>query len=216
MESKKIRIVLAEDHHVVRAAVASFLGRELDFVIVAEVDEAAKLPSTLAATRPDVLILDAHMPGHRVIETARAVRRDHPSVRILVLSAYKRREYVVGLIEAGAYGYVLKDDPPESLLGAVRAVFAGKRWLSPGIAEVLAKSALRGVREELTERESEVLRLMATGCRNERIAESLRISEQTVKNHIRNIFGKLGVETRVEAVLYALSEGLAGEGALTE
>jgi DNA-binding NarL/FixJ family response regulator len=216
MESKKIRIVLAEDHHVVRAAVASFLGREPDFAIVAEVDEAAKLPSTLAATRPDVLILDAHMPGHRVIETARAVRRDHPSVRILVLSAYKRREYVVGLIEVGAYGYVLKDDPPESLLGAVRAVFAGKRWLSPGIAEVLAKSALRGVREELTERESEVLRLMATGCRNERIAETLHISEQTVKNHIRNIFGKLGVETRVEAVLYALSEGLAGEDALTE
>jgi NarL family two-component system response regulator LiaR len=216
MEPKKIRIVLAEDHHVVRAAVASFLAREPDFEIVAEVAEAEKLPSTLEATKPDVLVLDAHMPGHRVIETARAVRRAHPSVRILVLSAYKRREYVVGLIEAGAYGYVLKDDPPESLLGAVRAVFAKKRWLSPGIAEVLAKSALRGVREELTERESEVLRLMATGCRNERIAETLRISEQTVKNHIRNIFGKLGVETRVEAVLYAISEGLAGEDAMVE
>jgi DNA-binding NarL/FixJ family response regulator len=211
MAAKKIRIVLAEDHHVVRAAVASFLAREPDFEVAAEVDEASKLLDALEASRPDVLVLDAHMPGHRVIDTARAIRSAHPSLRILVLSAYKRREYVVGLIEAGAFGYVLKDDPPESLLQAVRAVHGGRRWLSPGIAEVLAKSALRGPREELTGRESDVLRLMATGCRNERIAEALRISEQTVKNHVRNIFGKLGVDTRVEAVLYAIGEGLVGE-----
>jgi NarL family two-component system response regulator LiaR len=211
MEPKTIRIVLAEDHHVVRAAVASFLAREPDFEIVAEVAEAEKLPSTLEKTRPDVLVLDAHMPGHRVIETARAIRREHPSVRILVLSAYKRREYVVGLIEAGAYGYVLKDDP-ESLLAAVRAVFAGAMvsWDRGSSANPPCAEYGRADGEERK------CRLMATGCRNERIAEALRISEQTVKNHIRNIFGKLGVETRVEAVLYAISEGLAGEDAMAE
>jgi DNA-binding NarL/FixJ family response regulator len=207
MGAKKIRIVLAEDHHVVRAAVASFLSREEDFEVAAEVDDASTLLGRIDDVRPDVLVLDAHMPGHRVIDSARALHRVYPELRILVLSAYKRREYVVGLIEAGALGYVLKDDPPESLPQAVRAVFRGRRWLSPGVAEVLAKSAVRGVREELTEREGDVLRLMATGCRNDRIAETLGISEQTVKNHVRNIFGKLGVETRVEAVLYAISEG---------
>lgn len=207
MGAKKIRIVLAEDHHVVRAAVASFLSREEDFEVAAEVNDASTLLGTIDDVRPDVLLLDAHMPGHRVIDSARALRRVHPELRILVLSAYKRREYVVGLIEAGALGYVLKDDPPESLPQAVRAVHGGRRWLSPGVAEVLAKSAVRGLREELTEREGEVLRLMATGCRNDRIAQALGISEQTVKNHVRNIFGKLGVETRVEAVLYAISEG---------
>lgn len=207
---KEIRIVLAEDHHVVRAAVASFLSREPDFDVSAEVDDAAKLSAVVDALRPDILLLDAHMPGHRVIETARALRRAHPRLRILVLSAYKRREYVVGLIEAGASGYVLKDDPPESLPQAIRAVHEGRRWLSPSVAEVLSKSALSAGREALTAREGEVLRLMATGCRNDRIAKTLGISEQTVKNHVRNIFGKLDVETRVEAVLYAISEGWVG------
>lgn len=207
MGAAKIRIVLAEDHHVVRAAIASFLSRESDFEVAAEVDDASTLLNAIDTIRPDILILDAHMPGHRVIESARVLHRAHPRVRILVLSAYKRREYVVGLIEAGAYGYVLKDDPPESLSQAIRAVFEGRRWLSPGVAKVLVKSAVSVEREELTAREGEVLALMATGCRNDRIAKELRISVQTVKNHVRSIFGKLGVETRVEAVLYAISEG---------
>ncbi len=208
-DRKRIRIVLAEDHHVVRAAIASFLSREPDFEIVGEVADATELFATLEAARPDVLVLDAHMPGHRVIESARAIRLRHPQVRVLVLSAYKRKEYVVGLIEAGAAGYVLKDDPPDSVLQAIRSVHNRRRWLSPGVAEVLATSVVRHHRDELTERETEVLQLLARGYRNDRIARELDISEQTVKNHVRNIFGKLGVETRVEAALYAMSEGWA-------
>ena len=102
-----------------------------------------------------------------------------------------------------------RNDPSESLVQAVRAAAAGRRWLSPRAAEVLVNTAAQdgGLREDLTERETEVLRLMAKGLRNERIAERLRITEQTVKNHVRNIFGKLGVETRVEAVLYAIGQG---------
>jgi DNA-binding NarL/FixJ family response regulator len=207
---ERIRIVLAEDHHVVRAAIASLLAKEDDIEVVGEIPEAAALVSTVEALRPDVLLLDAHMPGHKVIESARALRALHPRVKILVLSAYNRREYVMGLLGAGASGYMLKDDPSESLAAAVRAVAEGRRWLSPRVTELLVSSAAgreRPLVEELTEREAEVLRLMAAGLRNERIAEALEITEQTVKNHVRSIFGKLGVETRVEAVLWAIAQG---------
>ena len=206
----KIRVVVADDHHVVRAAIAAFLLRERDMEVVGEVAEVKNLVPAVEELRPDILILDAHMPGHRVIETARYLRKKCPAVRILVLSAYDRKEYVVGLLGAGAAGYVLKDDSPETLAQAVRLVARGHQWLSPRVAGVLVSSAASDHEmplEALTERESEVLRLMSTGCRNDRIAESLHITEQTVKNHIRSIFGKLGVETRVEAVLYAIAHG---------
>ena len=206
-----IRVVLAEDHHVVRAAIASLLAKEGDIEVVGQVAEATSLVSTVEALEPDVLVLDAHMPGHKVIDSARELRTSHSGVRILVLSAYNRREYVVGMLGAGAAGYVLKDDPPEALVAAVRAVAGGKQWLSPRVTQLLVKSAGKDARlvEELTEREMEVLRLMAAGHRNERIADTLDITEQTVKNHVRSIFGKLGVETRVEAVLYAIGQGWA-------
>lgn len=213
---KRLRVVLAEDHHVVRAAIAHFLAEEADIDVVGEVADATRLPDAVRTLQPDVLLLDAHMPGHKVIETARTLRKNHPKVQILVLSAYDRKEYVVGLLGAGAVGYVLKDDPSETLVQAVRAAASGKRWLSPRVADVLVESAANDngtKREELTERETEVLRLMASGLRNERIAEKLSITAQTVKNHVRNIFGKLGVETRVEAVLYAIGRGLIEAGA---
>lgn len=194
----------------VRAAIASLLAKEDDLQVVGEVAEPSDLITTVEAQRPDVLILDAHMPGHRVIESARELVARHPEVRILVLSAYNRREYVVGLLGAGASGYVLKDDPPEALAAAVRAVVLGKRWLSPRVTELLVESAAgpgEPLVEELTEREREVLSRMAAGHRNDRIATDLRITEQTVKNHVRSIFGKLGVQTRVEAVLSAIARG---------
>lgn len=205
-----IRVLLADDHHVVRAAIAAFLKEQRDILVVGEVADVRELVEKVERQRPDVLVLDAHMPGHRVIETARKLRKQYPSVRILVLSAYDRKEYVVGLLGAGAAGYVLKDDSPDTLVQAIRSVARGRQWLSPRVADVLVNSALRDhetLVEELTEREGEVLRLMATGCRNDRIAHTLNISEQTVKNHVRSIFGKLGVETRVEAVLFAIAHG---------
>jgi DNA-binding NarL/FixJ family response regulator len=208
---EKIRVLLAEDHHLVRAAIASLLAREADMEVVGELAEAAGLVDAVGALRPDVLVLDAHMPGHKVIEGARAVRARHPEVRVLILSAYNRREYVVGMLGVGATGYVLKDDPPEALPAAVRAVKEGRQWLSPRVTELLVRSAAdeeRRLVDELTEREKEVLRLMGAGYRNERIAEALDITEQTVKNHVHSIFGKLGVVTRVEAVLCAMNQGL--------
>jgi DNA-binding NarL/FixJ family response regulator len=128
-----------------------------------------------------------------------------------VLSAYERSEYIVGLVRAGAAGYVLKHDSSDMLVTAVRAVAQGEGWLSPRVADILVRS-VRNYDEKpdakLTEREVDVLRLMARGQRNDEIAEALFITNQTVKNHVRRIFRKLGVETRVDAVLYAIDQGI--------
>lgn len=210
---KTISVLIADDHHVVRAAVASFLDREDDIEVVGQVAEAGALLSEVGHSRPDVLILDAHMPGQNVIQAAQRLRADYPQMHILVLSAYDRREYVVGLLRAGASGYVLKDDTPEMLVSAVRAVAQGDEWLSPRVLNVLMKSVRDHATQpfgELTPRELEVLQLLAQGCKNEEISRALVISQQTVKNYVHNILSKLGVETRVDAVLYAIENDLEG------
>lgn len=209
-----IRVVLAEDHHVIRVALASFLAQEQDIVVVGEVADAALLLTTIAQQQPDVLVLDAHMPGHNVLKTAKKLHAEYPNLRILVLSAYARREYVVGLLRAGATGYILKDDHQETLTQGIRAVARNRRWVSSRIMDILIQSADQEwyeMEEDLTDRETDILRLMAQGSRNQQIAEMLHLTEQTVKNYVRNIFRKLNVTNRVDAVLYALNHGLVPE-----
>lgn len=209
-----IRVVLAEDHHVIRVALASFLAQEQDIVVVGEVADAALLLTTIAQQQPDVLVLDAHMPGHNVLKTAKKLHAEYPNLRILVLSAYARREYVVGLLRAGAAGYILKDDHQETLTQGIRAVARNRRWVSSRIMDILIQSADQEwyeMEEDLTDRETDILRLMAQGSRNQQIAEMLHLTEQTVKNYVRNIFRKLNVTNRVGAVLYALNHGLVPE-----
>ncbi|MBK8901664.1 MAG: response regulator transcription factor [Anaerolineaceae bacterium] len=208
---KRIRVVLAEDHHVVRSAFAALLSKEADIEVVGEVADTAVLLDTVAKLKPDVLILDAHMPGGKVITTARKLREEQPRVRVLVLSGYERNEYIVGLVRAGVAGYVLKHDSTEMLTQAVRAVARGEEWLSPRVADILMK-AMRSYEDrpaaKLTGREVEVLKLMAQGRKNGEIAEDLVITTSTVKNHVRRIFRKLDVDTRVDAVLYAIEHEL--------
>lgn len=210
-----IRILLAEDHNVVRTAVASFLAQRSDIEIVGEVGKGGPLLfETVESLHPDLLLLDAHMPEHEVdvIDSTRRLREKFPEMRILVLSAYDRRDYVVGLLKAGADGYVLKDDVSDMLVRAIRTVAGGGEWVSPRVANLLVESVRNRQQEPrtlLTEREIDVLRAMARGYTNKRIGEELFITEQTVKNHVSSIFAKLTVETRVEAVLYALRHGLA-------
>ncbi len=210
-----IRIVLAEDHNVVRTAVASFLAQRTEIDVVGEVAEGGPpLFETVEQTQPDLLLLDANMPGHEidVIDSTCRLREKFPNMRILILSAYDRRDYVVGLLKAGADGYVLKDDVSDMLVRAIRTVAKGGEWVSPRVANLLVESVRsrhQEPKELLTEREIDVLRAMARGYTNRKIGEELYITEQTVKNHVSNIFAKLGVETRVEAVLYALRHGLA-------
>lgn len=167
---------------------------EADIEVVAQVAEAGALLSEVRNRCPDVLLLDAHMPGQNAIETAKTLCTVYPQMRILVLSAYDRREYVVGLLRAGASGYVLKDDTPEMLVSAVRAVAQGNEWLSPRILNVLMKSVRDQAVEpfgELTPRELEVLQLLAQGCKNEEVSRALVLSQQTVKNYVHSILSKL-------------------------
>jgi DNA-binding NarL/FixJ family response regulator len=208
----KIRVLVAEDHHMVRAAFAELLNKEADIEVVGQAADTNTLLEMVPSLKPDVLLLDAHMPGGKVIAAAQSLRESWPEVRILVLSAYDRREYVIGLVRAGVAGYMLKHDSPEMLVRAVRTVAQGEDWLSPRVADILMKSMRtydERPREKLTSREVEILTLMAAGFRNEEIATRLVITYQTVKNHVRSIYNKLRVETRVEAVLYAMNQELS-------
>lgn len=208
---KKIKVLLAEDHHVVRTAFAALLARESNIEVIGEVSNTGDLLEAVERLKPDVLLLDAHMPGGKVITAAQLLHQHHPHVRILVLSAYERSEYVVGLVRAGVMGYVLKHDSSDMLVEAVQAVARGEEWLSPRVADILMK-AVRSYHDrptaKLTDREIEVLALMAQGYKNDEIANDLVITTSTVKNHVRRIFRKLGVETRVDAVLYAIEHEL--------
>lgn len=210
--NKQINVVLAEDHHIVRTAFAALLSREWDINVVGEVSDPRLILQVVEETTPHILILDAHMPGENVVNVAKKLREKFPNVRILVLSAYDQREYVVGFVRAGASGYVFKHDSSSMLIQAVRAVAKGEVWLSPRVTGILARSIRKGSQDscdKLTERELEVLCLMCKGMRNDEIAKSLVITTQTVKNHNRHIFKKLGVDSRVDAVLYAIDKGLA-------
>lgn len=203
----RIRVVVAEDHHVVRSALTSLLSKEEDFLVVGEAADGNNLMRMVEKTQPDVLLMDVQMPGHKPVEATHFLRQQYPQVRIIVLSAFDLPEYVIGLLKAGVTGYVLKDDAADTLVQAIRAVADGEQWVSPQVAKILVKSVRANRVNEavkLTRRETEVLRLMAMGKTNSQIAQELFISEQTVKNHISNLFRKLGVETRVDAVLYAI------------
>lgn len=208
----KITILVAEDHHLIRAALVSFLAQESDFEVIGEVGDGSKIIEKVEALRPNVLILDVHMPGHRVLKTTRSLKQTYPGLNILALSAYLQREYVVGLLQAGADGYILKDDPTESLIEGIRAVMRGRRWVSTRAMDMLVQSVdafqQQQLTDDLTERELAVLRLVAVGMRNSQIAEEMFLTEQTVKNYLRRIFEKLMVESRVEAVVLGIRLGL--------
>ncbi len=208
----KITVLLAEDHHLIRAALVSFLSQEPDFEVIGEEGDGSKIIDKVEALNPNVLILDVHMPGHKVLKTTKTLKKNHPNLSILALSAYLQREYVVGLLQAGADGYILKDDPTESLVEGIRAVMRGRRWVSTRAMDMLVQSVdtiqQQQLADELTEREVEVLTLVAAGLRNSQIAEEMFLTEQTIKNYLRKIFEKLMVETRVEAVVLGIKLGL--------
>jgi len=206
---KQIRILMAEDHHLVRHAIADFLSREQDITIVGEVGDTNNLVKLIQQLEPDLLLLDANIPGPNIVELTQQLCSSYPLVNILILSAFDRREHVLGLLRAGASGYVLKDERPETLIHAIHVVASGEEWLSPRVSQVLLNSIRnnnKGNPPKLTPREKEVLELIVQGASNDDIALDLVITTNTVKNHVRNIFRKLDVQTRVEAVITALNQ----------
>jgi NarL family two-component system response regulator LiaR len=211
----KIKILIADDHAVVRDGTRQILEHETDMDVVAEAadgNEAIKLAGT---TRPDVAIIDIAMPGVDGIEATRQIKSLYPTVAVLILSAYDDDQFVFSLLEAGAAGYLLKSVRGRELIDAVRQVHAGESVLHPAIARkvlnrfVPAASKISGQKtaEILSERESEVLKLATRGFSNQDIADELCLSLRTVQAHLGHIFNKLQVSSRTEAVVRALKEG---------
>lgn len=202
----QIEVIVADSQHIVREALVQLLRSEPDIQVVAEAADAASLLDKIAMYQPQVVTMDLNMPSHESIKVIEKVREQYFDVRVVVLAGSFSRSHVIGLLRAGAAGYLLKDDPRGTLLQAIRSVASGHDWVSPRVAEVL----VHNVRNEsqgcgaLTEREMEVLQWMALGLTNHEIADQLTVSEKTVKNHITQILRKLGRQTRVEAVLHAI------------
>jgi DNA-binding NarL/FixJ family response regulator len=208
-----IRIVLADDHAVVRQGIRDFLEEQLDMQVLAEASDGAAAQTLIAEHRPDVAILDIRMPEASGIEVAAWVRQQALPVRVLVLTSYDDEPYIAAAVQAGANGYVLKDAQADQIVAAVRAVAAGQMAMKSELAHKLM-SHLSGAAgqsemvETLTERELEVLEMVASGATNRGIGHALKISERTVQGHVANIFGKLRVASRTEAVTKALQQGL--------
>jgi DNA-binding NarL/FixJ family response regulator len=206
-----IRVLLADDHAVVRAGIRQFLEHAPDITVVAEAAAGNQAQLLIAEHRPDVAVLDIQMPEASGIEVTRWVRANQPQVGVLVLTAYDDDPYVMAVLEAGANGYVLKTARPDEIIQAVRDVYEGKSALDPAIAgKLLARLAGRPALqkyEPLTDRELEVLELAAQGYTNKAVGIRLGISDRTVQGHLANIYSKLEANSRTEAVMRAVSLG---------
>ena len=204
--STPIRILLADDHAVVRAGIRQFLESAADLRVVAEADDGDAARRLIAAHQPDVAVPDIQMPRATGTEVARWSRATHPAVGVLILTAYDDDPYVAAALQAGANGYVLKTAVPAALIRAVRDVHEGKQALD---AAIRARAVtLTEVYEPLSERELEVLALAARGYTNKAISAQLTISDRTVQGHLAHVYGKLHAATRTEAVMRAVALGL--------
>ncbi|HYF91674.1 MAG TPA: response regulator transcription factor [Symbiobacteriaceae bacterium] len=209
-----VKVLVVDDHRVVRAGLAALLRQNAALEVVGEAgngEEAVRLAGQL---KPDVVLMDMQMPVMNGVEATQRIKAQWPGIQVLVLTTYDDDELIWGGLQAGAKGYLLKDAPPEELLQGIMAVASGQSLLPPHIAAKLMQVISQGgpARDDgadpLTERELEILQFMARGAANKEIAAALYISENTVKTHISNLFQKLDVRDRTEAVTRALSRGL--------
>jgi DNA-binding NarL/FixJ family response regulator len=211
MSTKPIRVILADDHPVVRAGIRQFLEYAGDIQIVAEASDGLEAQQLIEQYLPDVAVLDIQMPQASGIEVTRWVRSHHHNVGILVLTAYDDDPYVLAVLQAGANGYVLKTASPADIIRAVRDVHAGKSALDPAVTQKVMAQIIRQESapyiQELTEREMEVLTLVGQGHTNKAIGAQLGISDRTVQGHLARIFNKLQASSRTEAVMRAVSLG---------
>jgi DNA-binding NarL/FixJ family response regulator len=210
----KIRIVLADDHVILRQGTRQLLEHEPDMEVVGEASDGAEAVQFVSKLKPDIVIIDVAMPGMNGIEATKKIKEILPGTKILVLTGYDYDEYIFSLLEIGAAGYLLKDVSGDDLVGAVRAVYQGEPVLHPTVMRKLmdrCKTVNTAQTEApasvLSEREMEVLKMAVSGKSNKDIAEALNISLRTVQAHMRSIFNKLGVGSRSEAIVSGLKKG---------
>jgi DNA-binding NarL/FixJ family response regulator len=220
MSNMPIRVILADDHAVVRAGIRQFLERAKDIEVVAEADDGEQAQALIQELRPDVAVLDIQMPKVTGIEVTRWVRANVRETGVLILTAYNDDPYVIAVLQAGANGYVLKTASPLEIIQAVRDVHEGKSAINQAIAQKIIAFVTHQKDETsveaLTDREMEVLMAMAKGFTNKAIATQLGISDRTVQGHIAHIFDKMGTSNRTEAVMRAISLGWIPQSAIDQ
>lgn len=211
---KPIRIFMADDHAIVRKGLRTLIESESDMEVIGEASDGVEAVLKVRSLQPDVILMDLVMPRQGGVEAIIEIKKENPDARILVLTSFAEEEKVFSAIKAGALGYLLKDTSPEQLLQAIHDVYRGESSLHPTIAlklirELRQPSSLPPTNDPLTEREVEVVKLVAQGYTNQEIADTLFISERTVGNHIGSMLSKLHLANRTQVALYALREGLA-------
>jgi NarL family two-component system response regulator LiaR len=211
--TQAIRVLIADDHAIVRDGIQSLLKTEPLIRVVGEAKTGQEAVLETEKLEPDVVIMDLVMPEMDGVEATRLILAKQPEVRILVLTSFGAEDKLLSAIRAGALGYLLKDSGAEELVGAIRQVYGGASSLHPVVARKLIQELARAeeraeIQESLTDREQQVLKLLARGLSNQQISQELVISEATVRNHVSNILSKLELESRTQAALYALREGL--------
>ena len=215
MPQTPIRVLIADDHRLFRDGMRALLNSAPDLEVVGEAGDGEQAVAKAAALRPDVILMDLQLPGFNGVEATRRILHSQPSVSVLVLTMFEDTDTVLAAMRAGARGYILKDTDEEALLRSVRAVASGEALFGPGVAERLMRylaeatpSADRSAFPELTDREREVLYLLAQGLSNQEVAGRMGISLKTARNHVSNILGRLQVADRTEAVARARAAGL--------
>lgn len=205
-----IKILLVDDHAVVRSGLSKFLMVNKDFKLVAEAGDGAEAVSMASLHKPDVILMDLSMPAMDGIAATREIKKKYPTIKVIALTSFSDQNMVQGALQAGANGYLQKNVTAAELAAAIRGAYEGKMTLSPEAVQVLANSAAQPQisGNTLTDRELDVLRCIVDGMNNNEIAEKLVISLGTVKFHVSNIFQKLGVDSRVEAVKVAMEQKL--------
>jgi two-component system, NarL family, response regulator LiaR len=206
----QIRILLADDHTVVRSGLSAVLAMQDDFKIVGEAGDGEEALRLCESLKPDVVLMDLLMPKLDGVAATKAIKERWPQVQVIALTSFKEKEYVEGALKAGANGYLLKNVSADELVNAVRRAVAGQPSLSPEAAQVLIQRVNEPAQPglDMTGREKEILALMVEGLSNNKIAERLTINQSTVKFHVSNILGKLGVTSRTEAVALAVKRRL--------
>jgi DNA-binding NarL/FixJ family response regulator len=208
MTGEPLRLLLVDDHEMVRAGLRTFLDLQDDMVVAGEASSAEQALALVPSVRPDIVVMDLQLPGMSGIEALKRLQVSHPQVKVVVLTSFAGQDSVLPAVRAGVAGYLLKDIGPAELADALRAAHAGGARLHPQVAATVLQSVADTARDPLTPREHEVLRLVARGLSNRLIARELALSEKTVKTHVSAVLAKLGVADRTQAALYAVRSGL--------